>query len=52
MQQSSKYTLRIEDKINRFLGNLKKLQYIDDDTYNNYATGTDPGILYGFPHDS
>ena len=45
-----KYTLKIEDKINRFLAKLKKLQCIDDDTYNNlYATGTAPGILYGLP---
>ena len=34
----------------RFLGKLKKLQCIDDDTYNSlYATGTAPGILYGLP---
>ena len=45
-----KYTLKIEDKINRFLAKLKKLQCIDDDTYNSlYASGTAPGILYGLP---
>ena len=44
------YTRKIEDELNRFLVKLKKLQYIDDETYSNlYATGTAPWIFYGLP---
>ena len=45
-----KYNLKIEDKFNIFLAKSKKLQGIEDDTYDNlYATGTAPGILYDLP---
>ena len=46
----SKYTLKIEDKINRFLLKLKNKGVISDDIYYKlHATGSSPGILYGLP---
>ena len=45
-----KFSTQIEDKINRFLLQLKKAGTIADQTYNKlHATGTGPGILYGKP---
>ena len=44
------YTLRIEDKINRFLSKLKSLSLITDQVYKQlYVSGSSPGILYGLP---
>ena len=46
----TKYCMKIEDKINRFLQKLKKLGVIPEDTYNSlHVTGSGPGILYGLP---
>ncbi|KAG1658491.1 hypothetical protein GQR58_022937 [Nymphon striatum] len=44
------FTTRIEDRINRFLLKLKKLDLISNDSYRKlFASGTGPGILYGLP---
>ena len=41
-------TLKIEDKINRFLVKLKKIGMIGEMIYKKlYVTGSSPGILYG-----
>ena len=46
----TKYSLKIEDKINRFLLKLKNQSLIPDEIYNKLrATGSSPGILYGLP---
>ena len=43
-------TLRLEDKVNRFLSKIKKLGIISDQIYKDlYSTGTSPGTLYGLP---
>ena len=40
--------IKIEDKINRFLSKIKKLNIISAEQYNDlFASGTAPGILYG-----
>ena len=45
-----KFTLRIEDKINRFLLKLKNQKIFNDDLYFKLkASGSSPGILYGLP---
>ena len=49
-ESMEKFTLRIEDKINRFLLKLKNLKKITSDVYNKLrSTGSSPGILYGLP---
>ena len=46
----TKFTLKIEDKINRFLLKLKNCKSISDDIYSKLrVTGSSPGILYGLP---
>ena len=46
----AKFNLKIEDKINRFLLNIKKLNIISSDIYDKLrASGSSPGILYGLP---
>ena len=43
-------TLRLEDKVNRFLSKIKKLGIISDQIYKDlYSTVTSPGTLYGLP---
>ena len=45
-----KYCTKIEDKINRFLSQLKHLNCIDEETYRHlYVAGSAPGIMYGLP---
>ena len=45
-----KYCFKIEDKINRFLLKIKKLDIITPATYSElYASGSGPGVLYGLP---
>ena len=47
-ESMEKFTLRIEDKINRFLLKLKNLKKITSDVYDKLrSTGSSPGILYG-----
>ena len=42
--------LKLEDKINRFLSDMKKAGKITDSIYRHlYASGSSPGILYGLP---
>ena len=49
-ESMEKFTLRIEDKINRFLLKLKNLKKITSDVYDKLrSTGSSPGILYGLP---
>ena len=49
-ESSTKFSLKIEDKINVFLPKLKNLKSISDDTYKKLrVTGSCPGILYGLP---
>ncbi len=44
------YTLKVEDKINRFLRKLKNAALISDEIYSNlFVSGSSPGILYGLP---
>ena len=44
------FSRRIEDRVNRFLSKILKLDIIDDINYRKlYASGTGPGILYGLP---
>jgi len=46
----SKFTRKIEDKINYLLRKFKNSKIISDDVYNNLrAIGSGPGILYGLP---
>ena len=46
----SKFTLRMEDKINRFLLKIRKLNCITQEIYDSLrSTGSAPGILYGLP---
>ena len=46
----SKFNLKIEDKINRFLLKLKNLNVLSTDLYNKlHVSGSHPGILYGLP---
>ena len=46
----AKFTLRIEDKINRFLLKIKKMNCITSEIYDTLrCTGSSPGILYGLP---
>lgn len=46
----SKYTIKIEDKINNFLRKLKSLKAITSEVYSSlFCSGTNPGILYGLP---
>jgi len=41
-------TIKLEDKVNRFLAKLKKLGAISDSVYKQlFASGSAPGILYG-----
>lgn len=41
---------KLEDKINRFLSKLKKLEMISDSIYNElFVSGSLPGVLYGLP---
>ena len=41
-------TLKLEDRINRFLSKLKSLGTITEETYKNlFVTGSAPGIIYG-----
>ena len=41
-------TLKIEDKVNRFIQKLKKLGIVTEEVYKKlYVTGSSPGILYG-----
>lgn len=45
-----KATLRIEDKVNRFLTKLLKDKCIDKQLYDHLrVSGSKPGILYGLP---
>ena len=45
-----KFTLRIEEKINRFLLKLKNLKKLPSEIYDKLrSTGSSPGILYGLP---
>ena len=45
-----KTILHVEDKINRFISKLKKLNLISVDVYNSlFVSGSTPGILYGLP---
>ena len=45
-----KTILKVEDKINRFLSKLKKLNVISSDLYSKlFISGSNPGILYGLP---
>ena len=45
-----KFTLRIEDKINRFLLKIKNMKKITSEVYDKLrSTGSSPGILYGLP---
>ena len=49
-ESSTKFSLKIEDKINVFLPKLKNFKSISDDTYKKLrVTGSCPGILYGLP---
>ena len=49
-ESPSKFTTRIEDKVNSLLRKLKKKGSITENLYKKmYATGTGPGILYGLP---
>ena len=44
-----KTILHVEDKINRFISKLKKLNIITADVYNSlFVSASTPGILYGF----
>ena len=46
----SKFSLKIEDKINNFLRKLKASKVISDSLYRDlYVSGSGPGILYGLP---
>jgi len=46
----SKFTLKIEDKINYLLRKLKNSKVISEEVYNNLrVSGSGPGILYGLP---
>ena len=46
----TKYTLKIEDKINSFIRKLKTCSDIPADVLSKlYASGSSPGILYGLP---
>ena len=46
----SKKIFSMEDKINRFLRQLKEKSIISESTYYKmYASGCSPGILYGNP---
>ena len=43
-------TIKIEDKINRFLRKIKDLNIIDSRTFNElFVSGSSPGIMYGLP---
>ena len=43
-------TVRLEDKINRFLNKLKKVNLITEPIYKHlFVSGSAPGILYGLP---
>ena len=44
------YTIKIEDKINRFLRKIKDLNIIDYRTFNElFVSGSSTGIIYGLP---
>ena len=46
----TKFSLKIEDKVNNFLRKLKSSNIITDTVYNDlFARGSGPGILYGLP---
>ena len=46
----AKFTLKIEDKINRFLPKIKNPNIFTADVYSKLrATGSSPGILYDLP---
>jgi len=46
----SKYTMKVEDKINYLLRKLKNLKMLSEDVYNSLrVSGSGPGILYGLP---
>ena len=43
-------TLRLEDRVNKFLNKLCKAGIISDEQYKKlYVSGSSPGILYGLP---
>ena len=45
-----RYTVRMEDKVNRLLRKLKYCDAISDVVYKSlYVSGASPGILYGLP---
>ena len=45
-----KIIIRHEDKVIRFLQELRSDKLLNDDQYNfMYPSGSRPGILYGFP---
>ena len=45
-----KTILHVEDKINRFISKLKKINIITADVYNSlFVSGSTPGILYRLP---
>ena len=45
-----KLLLKVEGKVNRLLSKLKESSCITENKYNDlYASGTNPGILYGLP---
>jgi len=46
----SKYSQKIEDKINNFLRKLKTMKILNCDIYGQlFTSGSGPGILYGLP---
>ena len=46
----SKFTLRIEDKINKFLRIIKSMKMLSETHYSDLrVSGSGPGILYGLP---
>ena len=46
----TKFSLKIEDKVNNFLRKLKSSSFITDQLYNElFVRGSGPGILYGLP---
>jgi hypothetical protein len=45
-----KLSLKLEDKLNRFLRSLLKKKVLDEHSFQNmYSSGSSPGILYGLP---
>ena len=49
-ESMAEFTLKIEDKFNRFLHKMKNMYIFTADVYSKLrATGSSPGILYGLP---